>query len=134
VKKLAETYTKNQTGAIAIAWGTAIWSLTAMAAALIYMPPGVFSGAGTFWVITGILAWIWPLLMVMKVRIAFLLALIVWIIYYIGHISILAAAGMLGQAWWNFGIPWLHFTYLIAWLAGLAAIYFNYKSYMELKK
>lgn len=134
MKKLAETYTKNQTAAIAIEFGTALWGLTTMAATLLYMPPETFTGVGLFWVLMNIIGWILVLLMVMLVRLAFLAALILTFVYQIGHVSILAAGGMLGLGWWNFGIPWLHFTYLIAWAACWAAIYFNYKSYMELKK
>jgi len=133
VRKLAENYTKNQTASIAIQWGTALWALTSMAAALLYLPT-IFTGAGIFWVILGILSWIWVPLMVMRVRIVFLISLIQWIVLYVGHIALLASVGALAAGWWNFGIPWLHLSYLVAWLAGLAAIYFNYKSYMELKK
>lgn len=129
---MAKTYTSNQTGAIAIQWGAAIWGLTAIGAALITAPPSLFMGPGAFWLISLILTWIWVPLMVKLVRISFLLSLIHWIVYYVGHI-VLVTVIFQSPGWWSFIEPLYYFSYFVAWLAGLAGIYFNYKSYMELK-
>jgi hypothetical protein len=130
--ELPKTYTRNQTAAIAIQWGTALWALTTAGASLLYLPSSFFSGIGLFWVIGSILSWIWVPLMVMRVRIVFLLSLVHWIVLYIGHIIIMTVIFQ-APGWWSFAKPLYYSSFLVAWLAGLLAIYVNYKSYQELK-
>lgn len=123
MKKLATTYTSNQTGAIATGLAGALFALGAIGVAYIFEIPNLLP-----WVILNIIAWINLLFLVKLVRPAFLVGIAIWIIWYVGY------AATVTTPWWAFNYPVYNFAYLVTWLFGLASIYFAYKSYMELKK
>jgi hypothetical protein len=127
VKNLATSYTSNQAGVIACGLAGVMWAFTLMAAYLTWV-----GAVHPFYIIINILGWILFPLIVKKVTAAYIVGIIVWIIYIIGDLAI-SSSLLPGQEWWRFTSP-NSYPYLVAWIIGIAFIYFAYKSYMELKK
>jgi len=130
MKNLAETYTKNQTLAIAIALAIALKAWTGlgvfhMGIQLKVLPTVV----ALFWALV-IIGWILIPLYIMRIRPAFIVGII---IIAIVMVTLLISPGV--TPWYTFASPVWDTSVLVGYyLFGLAFIYFAYKSYMELKK
>jgi hypothetical protein len=131
VKKLAETYTKNQTGVIAIALAISLKALTAMGVVhmglgpITVLPPMLVY----FWILN-IIGWILIVPYIKLVRPAFIIGIVLVIITMI---TLIVSPGV--TPWYTFSAPVWDISVLVGYyLFGLAFIYFAYKSYQELKK
>jgi hypothetical protein len=127
VKILATTYTANQTWAIATLLAAALWGLTATGVNI--MTAIMATSAITSYAILVIIAWILVPLYAKLVRPAFLVGISLSIIAMIG-----VAASPTATPWYAFTNPVYNFSFIVWYLIMLAGVYFNYKSYMELKK
>jgi hypothetical protein len=105
---------------------TVMWGLTNIAATIMIM-----EAIHPYYLIQVAICWIMIPFLIMKIRLAYILNIIFWIIFYISDTAI-QSSYMPGSEWWTFSAPWA-FPYLVGYLLGLANIYFSYKSYMELK-
>jgi len=116
---LATTYTSNQTGAIATLLAGSLWGLTATGAVLII--GAQTATALTVFAILQAIAWILVPLYIKLIRWA----------YIVGIVGLLAMPGT--PPWYAFTAPVYDFSFVVFYLVILAAIYFSYKSYQELK-
>jgi len=123
---LPKTYTSNQTGAIACGLAGGVWTLTAQAAAIMV---GRSSSIYTVFVLI-----FWALLpfYIRLVRHAFVVGIF---FTATGLVYLLITPSLFGTVYWyNFERGLYDLTYVLAYLIGLASIYFNYKSWKELQK
>lgn len=123
---MATTYTSNQTGAIAATLACALYGLTAIGAASI-MATQTATALTVFAILTAI-AWILVPLYIKRVRWAYIVGIVAAVIALVG---LLAMPGT--PPWYVFTAPVYDFSFVVFYLLALAAIYFSYKSYQELK-
>ena len=110
--------------AIGFAFAFSTWTLTAHAAARML---GLSASVYTIFIIIG---WILIPFLIKLVRQAFIIGIF---LTAIGLAYLLVTPSLLGTApWYNFARGLYDFTYVVAYLLGLAGIYFNYKSWKEL--
>jgi hypothetical protein len=128
VNQLTTTYTSNQTGAIATLLASALWATAATGTSIITgsMPE---SSIAVFGILT-LLAWIFVPLYVKRVRLSYIIGIILNIIALLG---ITIQGSSLPTPWWAFASPVYNLSFLASNLIILAGIYFAYKSYQELK-
>jgi hypothetical protein len=127
VKNLATTYTVNQTWAIACLLAAALWGLTASGVNI--MTEIMTASSNMAYSVLVIIAWILVPLYAKLVRPAFIVGIILSIIAMIG-----VAVAPTVTPWYTFTNPVYNFSFVVWYLIMLAGVYFNYKSYMELKK
>ena len=123
---MATTYTSNQTGAIATLLAGSLWGLTATGAVLII--GAQTATALTVFAILQAIAWILVPLYIKRIRWAYIVGIVVVVIALVG---LLAMPGT--PPWYAFTAPVYDFSFVVFYLVILAAIYFSYKSYQELK-
>jgi len=124
VKYLAETYTKNQMGALTCYTAGIMWGLTAQSVAW------MMGFARLHFMAINIIAWIIFPLYIMRIRWGYIAGIV------IGVIAMVALLAVPGTPWYTFPVPGrpFNFTYVVYYLFNIAGIYFAYKSYIELKK
>ena len=127
---MASTFTASQTGAIACAVAVSLRGLVGIGA---LMTPGYWrpSTPSTllFFGIFVIIGWILALLIIMRIRPAYIVGIFLYVLTMIS----LSAAPLI-PPWYAFKSPVMDFSQLVGfYLFPLAGIYFNYKSYKELK-
>jgi hypothetical protein len=127
MKILATNYTANQTWAIATLLASALWGLTATGVNVMTAITGTSTNMSYGILVT--IAWILVPLYAKLVRPAFIVGIILNIIAMIG-----VAASPAATPWYAFANPVYNFSFIVWYLIMLAAIYFSYKSYQELKK
>ena len=103
-----------------------MWGLTAIAYGIM-----ILETAHPYYPIQTVICWIMLLPLIKKIKVAYILNLILWIIVYIADTAI-QTSYMPGAEWWTFTAPWAYAT-LVGYLWGIVGIYFSYKSYIELK-
>jgi hypothetical protein len=123
---LAGTYSSNITFAIACGLAGAL-------SGLIFLGTDIMVGelSGSNLVVFGVLvliAWILLPLYIKRVRPAFVLGIVAWVIALVG---IAAAPGT--PPWYAFPSPVYDFAVVVFYLVALAGIYFSYACYRELK-
>ena len=124
---MTETYTCNQTGAIATILASSVWAVIALGSA-ITIGRQTASALTVFGILT-VIAWILVPLYMKRVRPAYIVGIIVIIIALVG---LLAMPG--SPPWYTFTDPVYNLSFVIFYLVMIAGIYYSYKSYQELKK
>lgn len=128
MKDLPDTYTKNQTGAIATSFGALFAGLVIIGTLIMTTELPIYVIlVGT---ILNLIGWIVLPLYIKLIRPAFIAGIIIAIL------SMLYGAWPSPpptMSWYTFYAPVFHFSFIIWYLAVLAHIYYAYKSYMELK-
>ena len=126
---MPKTYTSNQTGAIACAVAISLRGLVGIGA---LMTPGYWRPSTPsmllFFGIFDIIGWILALIIIMRIRPAYIVGIILYVLTMIS-----LSTGSFIPPWYAFKSPVMDLSMLVGfYLFPLAGIYFNYKSYKEL--
>jgi hypothetical protein len=123
---LEETFSFNQTGAIAALIALDVWSISSVATAVL-LEQFPASALAVISIII-IIGWILIPFYIKLVKPAFIVGIILSVISLIGFTAMPG-----NPPWYSFAAPILSLSKIIAYLVALDIIYFSYKSYKELK-